>query len=210
LEREVRRRHARDQHRIGSAGNPRPECDRVARCERDDFPRIGCLVGVENEGPERFRWLGALDDAGEEIERRRARQRWARWAGAAGKGRRVEERDHRHMRWRRAVAAGSAGRKRENEFRYRFGGAARLRCMEAGEGETRGRRAVGRQNGRALSRASILGHEHAVSQRVEQMAIAGELLVEIAGEPVPRNEHVCFTAEAPPERGMLSAAGAAQ
>ena len=210
LEREVRRRNAGDQHRIVSAGKARPECDRVARSERDDFTSIRCLVGVENERPERFRWLGALDDAGEEIERRQARQPWARWAHATGKGRRVEERDHRHMRWRRAVAARSAGRKREDELRYCFCGATGLWCMEAGKGEARRCRAVGRQYGRGLSLASLHGHERAVLRRVEEMAMAGEPMVEIAGEAVPGDEHVRFTAEAPSQRGVRSAAGTGQ
>jgi len=206
----VRRRDAGHQYRIESVWKAGPERDRVAGCERDDFTRIRCLVGVENQRPERCGWLGAPDYAGEEIECRGARQRGARWARAAGEGRRLEERDHRYMRCWRAMAPRASRRKREDELRYCFGGAAGLRCMEAGKGEVRRGSAIGRQYGRALGLASLDGYEWSVLQRVEEMAIAGELMVIIAGEALPGDEHVRLAAQAPAERGMRAAAGAGQ
>ena len=52
--------------------------------------------------------------------------------------------------------------------------------------------------------------EWSVLQRVEEMAVAGELMVIIAGEAVPGDEHVRLAAQAPAERGMRPAAGAGQ
>ena len=108
------------------------------------------------------------------------------------------------------MAPRASRRKREDELRYCFGGAAGLRCMEAGKGEVRRGGAIGRQHGRVLGLASLDGDEWSVLQRVEEMAVAGELMVIIVGEAVPSDEDVRFAAQAPAERGMRPAAGAGQ
>ena len=108
------------------------------------------------------------------------------------------------------MAARASGRKGEDELRYCFRGAAGLRCMEAGKGEVRRGGAIGRQHSRVLGLASLDGDEWSVLQRVEEMAIAGELMVIIAGEAVPGDEHMRLATQAPAERGVRPAAGAGQ
>ena len=105
------------------------------------------------------------------------------------------------------MAGGAAGGKCENQLGDDVIGATALRRMKAGQRQPGRCRTAHRQDCRCFPLRYFHRHERAVAERIAEVATAGELVIQIAREPIARDEHVRFAAETPPQGGMRPIAG---
>jgi len=82
--------------------------------------------------------------------------------------------------------------------------------VKARETHPGGRRAAAREHRRARSTPAVDRDERMTFEDVQQIPLAGQLVVEIARERIVGDEHVRLAAEAPAQRGVRAAAGARQ
>ena len=212
---------ARDQRRIdlglGHRGDKRrAKSDGVLRAEGDNLAGVRGLVGIEcrwMQEPQRSpsrRYLCAVHDSPDERQRVGGGETRSRSSRAADERRRVEQRDDGHVRGGCAAAARATGREREHQLRDDCGRATRLRRVEAGQRQARRCGAVCREDRQAGAVARVYGDERLPREGVHQVAVVGELAVEVAREAIVRDEHMRFATQAPPQRGVRSPTGAAQ
>ena len=103
------------------------------------------------------------------------------------------------------MSGSSAGRERQDELGDDVRRAARARRVETGEREPGGGGTVGGEHGGAATVTGVNGDERVSFQGAAQVALAGQVVIEVARKGVARDEDVRLTAQAPAERGVRTA-----